>query len=304
VAAVSLMLTAVITLPVWAARMAPQGGQQAKPVVPVTVVAPLVGEAVPVPVVVTEPSVAQDGWVVTRPVEHGQGGHLELVTDQLPEDARKLVQKFEQQQADARKEMEARLATQRDELVKQLQALQDSYTKAGKLDEAVAIRDRIRGLAHDETFPRGFAWSYREVPAEVHPAFPETPQQPFGWSRRPEGFDAATRYDAFTIFNASDPIKGAIQALRGQPAANIVVEVEGADPKSAQVWGTDIYSDDSSIGAAAVHAGLLRPGEKGLVRVILMPGQAAYSGSERHGIKSQSFGQWPGSFKLEKVDKK
>jgi hypothetical protein len=82
------------------------------------------------------------------------------------------------------------------------------------------------------------------------------------------------------------------------------VEVEGADLKSGHVWGTDIYSDDSSVAAAAVHAGLLRSGEKGLVRVILMPGQASYSGSERHGVKSESFGQWPGSFKLEKVDKK
>jgi beta-lactamase regulating signal transducer with metallopeptidase domain len=300
VAAVSLMLAAAATLPVWAARMAPDAGQQAKPIVPVTVVAPAVGQTAPAPVVVTEPAVAQDGWMVTRPVEHWLGGRLELVADQLPEDARKLVQTFEQQQAEARKEMEARLATQRDALVKQLQALQDSYTKAGKLDEAVAIRDRIRGLTHGEAL---LGWSYREVPPEVHSGFPETPQQPFAWARRPEGFDAAARYDAFTLFNANDPIKGAIQALRGQPTSSIIVEVEGADLKSGHVWGTDIYSDDSSVGAAAVHAGLLRPGEKGFVRVVLMPGQASYSGSERHGIKSENFGQWPGSFKLEKVEK-
>jgi beta-lactamase regulating signal transducer with metallopeptidase domain len=304
VAAVSLVLTAIATLPVWAARMVPADGQQAKPVVPVTVVAPPAIDAVSVPIVVTEPAGAQDRRVVRAPAEAPrQGRHLEVVQDQLPEDALKLVQKFEQQQADARKEMEARLATERDALVKQLQALQDSYTKAGKLDEAVAIRDRIRGLTHSETSARGNFWSYGEVPSEVHLALPETPQ-PFGWARRGEGVDVATRYDAFTVFNANDPIKGAIQALRGQPASNIVVEVEGADLKSGHVWGTDIYSDDSSVAAAAVHAGLLRPGEKGLLRVILMPGQASYTGSERHSVKSESFGQWPGSFKLEKVDKK
>jgi hypothetical protein len=284
--------------------MVPDAGQQPKPVVPVTVVAPPAVEAVPVPVVVTEPAgTPQDRRVVLTPAESPQFVYFHQAKDQLPDDAMKLVQKFEQQQADARKEMEARLGAQRDELVKQLQALQDSYTKAGKLDEAVAIRDRIRGLSHGEAFPREYAWTSREVPPEVHLGFPEA-QQPFGWARRPEGFDAATRYDAFTFFNANDPIKGAIQALRGQPASTIVVEVEGADPKSGHVWGTDVYSDDSSVGAAAVHAGLLRPGEKGLLRVILMPGQASYSGSERHGIKSENFGQWPGSFKLEKVDKR
>jgi len=37
----------------------------------------------------------------------------------------------------------------RAELVKALQAMQDQYTKAGKLDEAVAIRDYIRSIGSD-----------------------------------------------------------------------------------------------------------------------------------------------------------
>jgi hypothetical protein len=284
--------------------MVPAAGQQPKPVVPVTVGAPPAIEAVPVSVVVAEPARApQNRPVTVTPAGFQQFVFLDHAKDQLPEDAMKLVQKFEQQQADARKEMEARLGTQRDELVKQLQALQDSYTKAGKLDEAVAIRDRIRGLSHGEASLYGDSWSYKEVPPEGHLVL-EAPQTNVGWARRGEGFDWATHGDAFAVFNANDPIKGAIQALRGQPASSIVVEVEGADPRSGHVWGTDIYSDDSSVGAAAVHAGLLRPGEKGLIRVILLPGQVSYSGSERHGIKSENFGQWPGSFKLEKVDKK
>ena len=33
-----------------------------------------------------------------------------------------------------------------------------------------------------------------------------------------------------------------------------------------QLWGTDIYSGDSTIGAAAVHAGLLKPGKTDVLR--------------------------------------
>jgi hypothetical protein len=45
-------------------------------------------------------------------------------------------------QQDADKKVEARRA----EYVKALQALQDQYAKAGKLDEAVAIRDYVKAL--------------------------------------------------------------------------------------------------------------------------------------------------------------
>ncbi|MCB1123885.1 MAG: hypothetical protein KJT03_20185, partial [Verrucomicrobiae bacterium] len=72
--------------------------------------------------------------------------------------------------------------------------------------------------------------------------------------------------------------------------------VTGSD--SGDVWGTDIYKDDSSLAAAAVHSGVLLPGESAMVLVTLLPGQSSYEGSERNGVTSLSFAEGDGSFSL------
>jgi hypothetical protein len=64
------------------------------------------------------------------------------------------------------------------------------------------------------------------------------------------------------------------------------------------VWGTDIYSADSTLAMAAVHAGVLRAGETGTVKVTILGPQPAFMGSTRHGVTSMPYGAWPGSFKV------
>ncbi|XP_077307141.1 cysteine-rich secretory protein LCCL domain-containing 2-like [Lithobates pipiens] len=61
------------------------------------------------------------------------------------------------------------------------------------------------------------------------------------------------------------------------------------------VWGTDVYTDDSSICKAAIHAGILG-NTGGLVTVEKTPGQQSYSGSARNGVTTNNYGSWPGSF--------
>lgn len=61
------------------------------------------------------------------------------------------------------------------------------------------------------------------------------------------------------------------------------------------VWGTDLYTDDSSVCTAAVHAGIIGRGG-GSVTVRLLPGQAEYKGSSRNDIDTGSYGAWVGSF--------
>jgi hypothetical protein len=89
----------------------------------------------------------------------------------------------------------------------------------------------------------------------------------------------------------------ALPSLRKYPGTSFSLIVTGA---SAAVRGTDLYTDDSSIAAAAVHAGVLRPGEKGYVRVTIVPGQAGYAGSERNGLRSADAAEWGGSFSVER----
>jgi hypothetical protein len=65
------------------------------------------------------------------------------------------------------------------------------------------------------------------------------------------------------------------------------------------IWGTDIYTDDSSICAAAVHAGILAPDStEGYVSVVEEPGQDQYVGSTRNGITTDDYGEWPRSFSV------
>lgn len=64
------------------------------------------------------------------------------------------------------------------------------------------------------------------------------------------------------------------------------------------VWGTDVYSADSSVCAAAVHAGLVDPATGGLVLVQASGAEERFASSERNGIRSQAWGPWPTSFTL------
>ncbi|PAA47432.1 hypothetical protein BOX15_Mlig028021g3 [Macrostomum lignano] len=67
---------------------------------------------------------------------------------------------------------------------------------------------------------------------------------------------------------------------------------------SGRIWGTDIYTSDSRIGTAAVHAGLLRVGQTGYVRVRLLAGRNSYRGSTRHGVRTKKYGRWKLSYKF------
>jgi len=52
---------------------------------------------------------------------------------------------------------------------------------------------------------------------------------------------------------------------------------------SGGVWRTDVYTDDSTIGRAAIHAGVIRVGETKVLTITILPGQATYSASTRNG---------------------
>ncbi len=70
---------------------------------------------------------------------------------------------------------------------------------------------------------------------------------------------------------------------------------------SGDVWGgaNGVYSDDSTVAKAAVHAGVLRAGETGAVTVRVLAGQSNYQGSTRNGITTSNWGAWGGSYRFE-----
>lgn len=63
-----------------------------------------------------------------------------------------------------------------------------------------------------------------------------------------------------------------------------------------QIWGSDVYSDNSSVCTAAAHAGLITVEEGGAIAIRILRGRSAYDGHLQNDIASSSIGEWPGSF--------
>jgi hypothetical protein len=64
------------------------------------------------------------------------------------------------------------------------------------------------------------------------------------------------------------------------------------------IWGTDIYTDDSSVCTAGVHRGVITRESGGPVAIVIRPGQAAYVGSTRNGVRTSSYAAWGGSYEV------
>jgi hypothetical protein len=64
------------------------------------------------------------------------------------------------------------------------------------------------------------------------------------------------------------------------------------------VWGTEVYTADSTLAAAAVHMGVLKVGETGLVTVTVMGPQQKYVGSNRNGVTTADYDRYPASYRI------
>jgi hypothetical protein len=64
------------------------------------------------------------------------------------------------------------------------------------------------------------------------------------------------------------------------------------------LWGTDVYTGDSALTVAAVHAGHVRVGETAIVKVKVVTPPPAFVGSVRHGVASHDFGRYGSAYSL------
>lgn len=65
-----------------------------------------------------------------------------------------------------------------------------------------------------------------------------------------------------------------------------------------QIWGTDTYTRDSTLGAAAVHLGLLKPGQTAVLRLTVVKPLDSYPGTTRNGVTTSDYGPYPHAWKL------
>jgi hypothetical protein len=99
-------------------------------------------------------------------------------------------------------------------------------------------------------------------------------------------------------FLASDA-PARIQDLCDTPGTTYYFRVTGASDGS--VWGTDVYTGDSSLALAAVHAGAVKPGETAVVRVTVLRPLNHYQGSVRNGVTSHDYGRYGTAYRVDRV---
>ena len=186
---IALAVVAMATLPAWAT----ENGQQPAPAAqvaqkPTPTPAPAItqvkpqSEPKPAPAVVPArpvtpaPARATHGALpIERPVQvapsrpatwTGAAQHKAPFTfftnpTALTDEGKQLVEKFVAQREVIQKEADAKVESERQAVIKELQALQDQYAKAGKLDEAVAIRDYLRAGGPSD---QKYSWVFKRTP--------------------------------------------------------------------------------------------------------------------------------------------
>jgi hypothetical protein len=168
-----------------------------------------------------------------------------------PAEVSKLIEDHLKEREEARKKFEEQQRQHRVTLLDQLEKLQKKYTQAGKLEDAMAIKEEIQKLR------------------------------------------------ANVIDIKAQPFPGSIPGGAENIGKSFVYEITGAIGGS--VWGTDVYTTDSSLAAVVVHAGVVQNGQKGIVRVTILPGQQAYQGTTRNGVTTSAWPAYPTSYRVEAV---
>lgn len=93
---------------------------------------------------------------------------------------------------------------------------------------------------------------------------------------------------------AVDP--GDLKAFEAQVGKTFMFKVTGA--VTAPIWGTDVYTTDSALATVAVHAGVLKAGQTGVVRVKIVAPLQQFAGSNKNGVTSSPWGAYPGAYQV------
>ena len=98
--------------------------------------------------------------------------------------------------------------------------------------------------------------------------------------------------DGLTVIKSS----GNLTSYRGRN--NLILGVLVTGSNSGSLWGTETYTDDSSLAAAVVHMGIAKANQTVLVKVQILPGQESYTGTTQNGITSSNYSSYSGSYKI------
>jgi hypothetical protein len=74
--------------------------------------------------------------------------------------------------------------------------------------------------------------------------------------------------------------------------------IKGKKNNNSDIWGTDIYTDNSNIVNAAMHSGIISDKETKKVYIEMLPGQQYYPSLTKNSITSNSYANFNGSYKF------
>jgi LCCL domain-containing protein len=85
-------------------------------------------------------------------------------------------------------------------------------------------------------------------------------------------------------------------AFRSQPGKVVTFICPSTLQLNQDIWGTDIYLDESPVCTAALHAGVLTRGTSGQVTIVIGTGAESFSSTQRNGVTSLSYGPYDLSY--------
>ncbi|MBS1149767.1 MAG: protease [Myxococcaceae bacterium] len=91
------------------------------------------------------------------------------------------------------------------------------------------------------------------------------------------------------------PCSQNVASLRYGPGATFVANCPEDCGSASKVWGDGLYTKDSPICKASIHAGVISK-SGGKVKVTVQPGQDSYKGSTKNGITTEPYGSFGGSY--------
>ena len=113
----------------------------------------------------------------------------------------------------------------------------------------------------------------------------------------PAGVSVTTHTSPVKRTSSSSATNGfeTAEAFRGQTNTQHAVNCVAGQIYTFRVRGTDVYTDNSLVCGAAVHAGLIQFSTGGSVMIRIVPSPSSFTGSTRNGVTSSSISGWYGS---------
>ncbi len=94
------------------------------------------------------------------------------------------------------------------------------------------------------------------------------------------------------------PDPGNLKSYEGQIGKVFLFKVTGG--ANGSLWGTGTYTTDSNLAAAAVHSGILKMGDTGIVQVKVIASPASFAGATQNGLTSSGYGVYGGAYEVSK----